>query len=99
VARGRGRALASEAVSDQIAALHPGIKRKVRAAVDDVLQGRERGKPIRVELSGLFSVRLGKFRLILRPHSGGDLEIVAFGPRSSVYEEAARLIQSRRRGP
>jgi mRNA-degrading endonuclease RelE of RelBE toxin-antitoxin system len=99
VAQSRGRALASGAVSDQIAALHPEIKRKPRAAVDDVLQGRERGKPLRENLSGLFSVRLGKFRLILRPHPGGDLEIVAFGPRASVYEEVARLMRSRRRGP
>lgn len=99
MARRRGRALASGAVSHQIAALHPGIKRKLRAAVEDVLQGKERGKPLQDDLTGLFSVRLGRFRLILRPHAEGDLEIVAFGPRASIYEEVSRMMRSRRRAP
>jgi mRNA-degrading endonuclease RelE of RelBE toxin-antitoxin system len=83
----------TEAISARIAALHPRIKRKLRAAIDDILGGREQGKPLQDELSGLSSVRLGQFRLVFRPQPGGDVEIVAFGPRSSIYEETSRLMR------
>ena len=51
------------------------------------------GKALREELAGLRSHRIGKFRIVYREASGGVVEIVAIGPRRTIYEETLRLIK------
>lgn len=76
--------------------LHPAIKRKIRAALDQVLENAEAGKALKDELSGLRSFRVGRLRIIYRQASRGVLEIVAVGPRSVIYEETLRLVRRER---
>jgi mRNA-degrading endonuclease RelE of RelBE toxin-antitoxin system len=66
--------------------MHPDLKKKVRAALADILGEPECGKPLKGELTGLWSLRLGRFRIIYRPDARGA-DIVAIGPRSTIYEE------------
>jgi mRNA interferase RelE/StbE len=80
-----------------IRALHPQIKRKLRFALDDILAGRESGKALRDELAGQYSLRIGKFRLIYRAAASGDIEVLAFGSRSTIYEETLRRVRRERR--
>jgi mRNA interferase RelE/StbE len=75
--------------------LHPDLKRKIRAGLTDILADPACGKPLRGDLAGLFSLRIGRFRIVYRPDAAGA-EIVAIGPRATIYGEASRL---KARGP
>ena len=84
-----GRTLkTTAAVRALIRQMHPDLKRKVRAGVADILDNPACGKPLRGELSGLWSLRVGRHRVIYRP-DGGGIELVAIGPRATIYEETA----------
>jgi len=74
-----------------VAHLSPAIKRKIRDGLDALLGDPAEGKPLRAELAGLWSLRVGRFRIIYRPQ-GAILEIVAIGPRETIYQEAGRLM-------
>ncbi|HZE62123.1 MAG TPA: type II toxin-antitoxin system RelE/ParE family toxin [Burkholderiales bacterium] len=79
------------ALAERIRRLHPNIKRKVRAAVDLLAEDATTGKPLQDDLAGLWSLRIGKFRLIYR-FTAEQIELVTFGPRERIYEETRRLI-------
>ena len=72
--------------------LHPGIKRKVRAALDEILDCPDTGKALREEREGLRSHRVGRWRIVYRCASRDVVEIVAVGPRTVIYEETLRLL-------
>ena len=78
-------------VRNLIRRLHPEVKRKVRAALTDILDDPACGKALKEELQGYWSLRVGRSRIIYRPVESG-VEIVAIGPRESVYEDTARQI-------
>lgn len=89
-------------VAALIRGLHPVLKRKVRAALQAILRDPYSGKALQYELQGLRSYRVGRFRIIYRLER--DLELVAFGPRDSIYLETYRQLQEpraryQRRGP
>ena len=71
--------------------MHPQLKRKIRAALGEIIHAPNCGKPLKLELAGLRSYRVGRFRIIYR--LGLDkIELVAVGPRKTIYEETYRLI-------
>jgi mRNA-degrading endonuclease RelE of RelBE toxin-antitoxin system len=76
--------------------LHPHLKRKIRAALTDILVDPACGKPLKEELSGYWSLRVGQLRVIYRPDQEG-VEIVALGPRRTIYADVARLLLRRHR--
>ena len=71
--------------------MDPDLKRKVRAALTDILDDPNCGKPLEGELKGFWSLRIGRHRIIYHPDDRGA-EIVAIGPRTAIYEETARHI-------
>ena len=83
-------------VADFIRELHPQIKRKLRAALADIMADPRAGKALKDELAGLWSFRVGKFRIVYRisARTAGDrcIELLACGPRERIYEETYRLI-------
>ncbi len=57
----------------------------------DALSGRpDIGKPLRRELEGYWSARVGRHRIVYR-WSSRSLDVVLVGPRATIYEEASRL--------
>lgn len=85
-------------VSDETAALvrtlHPDIKRKIKAALQTVLNDPQSGKALKDELKGLQSFKVGKFRVVYKTAKDrGIIEVVAIGPRKTIYEETLRLLQ------
>jgi mRNA interferase RelE/StbE len=82
-----------QTVRDLIRHLHPQIKRKVRAALNDILDDPNCGKPLERELKGYWSLRISRYRIVYRPDKAGA-EIVAIGPRGPIYEETARRVDS-----
>lgn len=77
--------------------LHPDLKRKVRAALDDILKNPDAGKALKEELAGLRSYRVSRLRIIYRNASRSIVEVVAVGPRRVIYEETLRLVKKQRR--
>ena len=85
-----------QSVGESIRALHPELRRKVRAALDEILDDPGCGKALKDELGGLWSLRVGAHRVIYRMLAG-VCEIVAVGPRRTIYEEAARIAYKERK--
>ncbi len=83
-------------VPDDVAALsrnmHPNLKKKIKASLKMITSDPDSGKALKEELSGLRSFRVSRFRIIYRLGRGA-IEIVAVGPRESIYEETARLLK------
>ena len=79
-------------VASLVQGLHPDLKRKLRAALDAIMADPSIGKALRDELAGLRSYRIGRFRLVYRV-AGSIIEIVAVGPRASIYEETWRRVR------
>ena len=79
-------------VAELIRGLHPDLKRKIRSALDDLLDDPTIGKTLRDELAGLRSCRVARFRIIYRI-AGTVIEIVAVGPRRTIYEETWRKVR------
>ena len=82
----------SEDVSVFIRTLHPGLKKRVHAALQEIRTDPNSGKTLHDDLEGYRSLRLGKFRVIYRMGARKEIEIVAVGPRRTIYEETVRLI-------
>jgi len=75
-----------------IRGLHPEIKRKVRAALREIVATPQSGKPLKEALSGLRSFRLGRLRIVHRLADNHIIEVVTLGPRRTVYEETYRRV-------
>jgi len=86
-------------VADLIRGLHPQLKRKVKAALERIIAEPGEGKALKDELNGLRSFKVSHFRIIYRINSDKCLEIVAIGPRKTIYEETFRVIQKEEKKP
>jgi len=73
--------------------LHPALKANVRQALRLIGQNPYSGKALKEELTNLRSFRVRKYRIIYRIFEQDNiLEIVAIGPRKSIYEETFGII-------
>jgi mRNA interferase RelE/StbE len=86
----------SRAVREIITHLPPELKQRVKSAMRSLAKDPHQAKELKEELVGLRSYRIGRSRLILRI-AGTVVEIVAFGPRSEIYERAAAELGARLR--
>lgn len=75
-----------------IRGLHPELTRKVRASLELIGNEPVAGKALRDDLAGLRSFRVGRFRIIYRVAARQVIEVVAVGPRRTIYRETARLL-------
>ena len=80
-------------VADAVRALHPDLKQKVRLALKAILEQPTCGKALKDELAGLRSYRVGRFRVVYRLAGDRPIELVAIGPRKSIYLETYRRIR------
>ena len=84
-------------VPDEIVALirgcHPQLKRKIRAGLQHIVNEPEIGKSLKDELQGLKSYQISRFRIIYRISSKQTVDIIAVGPRKTIYEETYRIIK------
>ena len=76
-----------------IRGLHPELKRKVRAGLDVIRADPAAGKELRDELAGLRSLRVGRVRIVYRVASRRLINLVAVGPRRTIYQETLRLLR------
>jgi mRNA interferase RelE/StbE len=84
----------SDETAGLVRTLHPDLKRKIKAALQTVLIDPQSGKALKDELKGLQSFKVGKFRVIYKTATDKRIiEVVAIGPRKTIYEETLRLLQ------
>ena len=77
--------------------LHPAIKANLKRALQFISEDPFCGKALKDELAGLRSYRVKRYRIIYRlMEKDNILEIIAIGPRKSIYEETFRLISRQR---
>jgi mRNA interferase RelE/StbE len=72
---------------------HPQLKRKIRAGLQHIVTEPESGKSLKDELKGLKSYRISRFRIIYRISSKKIIDVMAIGPRRTIYEETYRIIK------
>lgn len=89
---------APEQVTRLLDGLHPQVKRRMHAGLDLLCRDAHAGKPLRAELEGLRSLRAGRFRIVYRIATRRIIDIVAIGPRKTIYEETLRLVTKDRAG-
>jgi mRNA-degrading endonuclease RelE of RelBE toxin-antitoxin system len=82
----------TEEISAYIRSLHPALKKRIHNALDQIRKQPAEGKPLQRELAGYRSFRIGKFRFIYRV-TMKEIEVVAVGPRRTVYEETTKLMK------
>jgi mRNA interferase RelE/StbE len=84
-------------VPDEIVAFirgcHPQLKRKIKAGLQHIVTEPESGKSLKDDLEGLKSYRISRFRIIYRKSSKKIIDVVAIGPRKTIYEETYRIIK------
>lgn len=84
---------APKEIAELVRNLHPDLKKKVRASLEFILSDPHSGKALKEELSGLWSFRVGGFRIIYTIADDRLIEIVAIGPRERIYEETFKLLK------
>jgi len=84
----------TEDISAYIRSLHPALKKRIHKALDQIRTMPGEGKPLQRELKGYRSFKVGKFRIIYRVTSK-EIEVVAVGPRRTVYDETMRIMEQR----
>ncbi len=71
--------------------LHPDRKTRVRAFLNHMSENPLRGKPLQEPFLGLFSYRMGAWRIIYSiDHHQKKIHVIALGPRETIYEDLAK---------
>ena len=61
----------------------------MRAALAELQQNPDLGEPLERELTGMRRVRVGQIRIVYRASTAG-VEVIAIGPRRSIYTALER---------
>lgn len=81
------------AAADEIKDLESQIKSRIKNSIEHLQDHPLGGKPLRGELSGFRSKRVGDYRIIYTMESDNNLLYILYvGHRKSVYEEAKRKL-------
>ena len=84
-----------EDLASLIRGVHPSLKKKVRASLEIILSDPASGKALHNDLAGLRSFKIARLRVVYRV-SKTEVQVVAIGPRSRIYEETFRLVRRER---
>ena len=84
----------TDKTAELIRSLHPEIKTIIKTALKSIIEQPYLGRALKDKLEGLRSYRAKRFRIIYRVSSKiKQIDIVAVGPRKTIYEETFRLVQ------
>jgi mRNA interferase RelE/StbE len=79
--------LYSETVREQIRFLHPRIKPDIKSGLENIRDNPYIGKRLQKELSGYFSFRIKRFRIVYKINdTERSVEIHHIGHRKNIYE-------------
>ena len=69
---------------------------KIKAALQEITHDPSTGKALKDELNGLWSYRIKRIRIIYRISEKKLIDIIALGPRKTIYEETYRLLKKKK---
>lgn len=73
--------------------LDPQVQRRLKAALEELANDPERGKPLQLTLKGLRSWRTGDYRIVYRLVADRiEILVLAVGHRREVYERIRRIL-------
>jgi mRNA interferase RelE/StbE len=76
----------SDQVVGALKEMHPGVRKDIRRALDEVNAGKKRDiAALTGELAGFWRLRVGKHRIVFRYDDVGQLMAEFLGPRSTIY--------------
>lgn len=87
----------AEPLPELISHAAPELKRKIRAGLDEIAKDPKLGKSLGEELHGYRSYKIGQWRIIYREQAQ-VIEVVAIGPRKTIYKKVALEIKHREEG-
>jgi mRNA-degrading endonuclease RelE of RelBE toxin-antitoxin system len=90
------RLLLLRETADVVRQLPPEPKRKVRAALAELQRSPDLGELLERELTGLRRIHVAQLRIVSRASAAG-IEVIAIGPRRSIYTALER--EARRAAP
>lgn len=74
--------------------LDPQVQRRLKAALEELANDPERGKPLQLTLRGLRSWRTGDYRIVYRIVADRiEILVLAVGHRREVYERIRRILE------
>jgi len=79
-------------IANLIRAMHPDLRKKIRACLSTLAADPASGIRIDDERGDLRSFCTGKLRIVYRVREKDVPEILAIGPREIIYEETYRLL-------
>ena len=81
----------SPEVKEAIRSLPPEIKQGIRLLLDELRENPHGGKPLQRELTGFYSLRYKRHRIIYKPLADKkEIRIYSVGPRREIYEAFAK---------
>ena len=91
------RVVIPSGVAQRIRRLPPDVKRALRAALTSLSSDPLRGEPLQRELAGFVKFKVRRYRIVYRVEARTQtVRILALRHRSTIYEEAAEHLRSRR---
>jgi mRNA interferase RelE/StbE len=88
------RVILSSDVAKTIRSLSPLLKRQIRGALDILSENPHIGKALKDELSGFFSYRVSRYRIVYRIKSQQiQVQVIDVGQRSNIYQRVKKRIE------
>ncbi len=80
--------IVADELRDLIRHVPPALKEKIKHGLEEICVQPASGKPLRDELAGLHSYRIGEIRIVYQI-SERAVTLITIGPRKIVYQKAA----------
>jgi mRNA interferase RelE/StbE len=94
------RIVYSETSGKIIRRLHPSIKPLIKKKIESLREDPFLGKALERELTGYYSLRSKKYRVIYRlDHTGKTIQIHYLGYRKDIYDIFRRLLEEQEKTP
>ena len=83
-------------VAEVVRALHPDLKRSIKAAIRNIATDPECGEPLMRELDGLWKYRVRRFRIVYAiDRRARIIRLIAIGHRQSIYEDLTAKLRTK----
>lgn len=86
----------TKTVAEKVASFHPDLKKLIKSSLSDIAKNPYAGKGLQADLSGFFSYRFRRYRIIYKPHDSEKLILVYMvGHRRDIYELFSEYLKNK----
>ena len=81
-------------VEETLVHLPPRLKKKIRAALQEIQEDPHLGKPLRDKLKNLWSYQVDRYRIVYRIyHARIEIQVIDIGHRNIIYQRITDFLQ------